>query len=68
MTYTESQLNTLNAAIAQGALSVQYGDKLVTYRSLKEMYQIREDMRRELGLLGNNANPGRRYATHSKGL
>lgn len=66
MAYTQSQLDILDAAIAQGALVVKYGDKEVTYRSLKDMYQIRETMLLELGFIGTTSR--RSYATFSKGL
>ncbi len=65
MAYTIDQLNALDAAIAEGALTVKYQDKLVTYRSLDEMLRIRNLMRDELGL--NGASGGRRLASFSKG-
>ncbi len=65
MAYTIDQLNALDAAIAEGALTVKYQDKLVTYRSLDEMIRIRKLMRDELGL--NGTSGGRLYASFSKG-
>lgn len=65
MAYTTEQLNALDAAIAEGALTVKYQDKQVTYRSLDEMIRIRNLMRDELGL--NGASGGRRFASFSKG-
>jgi hypothetical protein len=41
MAWTIEQLNALDAAIAEGALTVKYADKSVTYRSLDEMLRIR---------------------------
>jgi len=67
MTYTLDQYTTLSAAIAQGALIVEYGDKKVEYRSLKEMLELQRIMATDLGL-NTNQNSGRRYATHSKDL
>jgi hypothetical protein len=67
--YTQEQLTSLTKAISQGATTVKYGDKEVTYRSLTEMLQLQELMKTDLGL--NGANPstrGRTYAQHSKGL
>jgi len=66
MAYTIEQYNALQAAIAEGALSVRYADKSVTYRSLDEMMRILKLMATELGL---NAckDGGRRYASFSKG-
>lgn len=40
MSYTESQIAKLKAAIATGALEVQNGQERVKYRSLDEMRQI----------------------------
>lgn len=70
MGFTREQLGILEAAIAQGALDVNYGDKRVTYRSLNEMMRIRDLMKKELGLDGNSGakNSNRRFATHGKGL
>jgi parvulin-like peptidyl-prolyl isomerase len=49
MAYTQAQLAALEAAIAEGALTVKYQDKQVTYRSLDEMIRLRNMMRREMG-------------------
>ena len=64
MAYTQQQLDTLNDAIAQGALEVWYGDKKVIYRSLADMRSIRDEMLSELGLAKNNK---RRFASFTKG-
>lgn len=64
MAYTQQQLDALEAAIAEGALKVEYGDKKVEYRSLNEMIRIREIMRADLGTL----KPRRTYAEFSKGI
>lgn len=66
MAYTIEQYNALQAAIAEGALSVRYADKSVTYRSLDEMMRILKLMATELGLNACNGG-GRRYASFSKG-
>jgi hypothetical protein len=70
MGFTREQLDILEAAIAQGALDVNYGDKRVTYRSLNEMMRTRDLMKKELGLSGNSTsgNSNRRFAVHGKGL
>jgi hypothetical protein len=68
MAYTSDQLAALEAAIAQGALVVQYADKRVEYRSLVEMQQIRRQMRTELGLDSGAASKGRRFAEFHKGV
>jgi hypothetical protein len=46
--FTQEQLDTLNQAIAEGALIVWYGDKRVEYRSLTEMLQIKKMMEDDL--------------------
>ena len=70
MGFTREQLDILEAAIAQGALDVNYGDKRVTYRGLNEMLRTRDLMKKELGLSGNSAvkNSNRKFAVHRKGL
>lgn len=65
MAWTTDDLDALKKAIAQGALSVKYADKEVTYRSLSEMLKIKELIETELGL---NTKSGRIYANFNKGL
>jgi hypothetical protein len=65
--YTVDQYNTLIAAIAQGALTVKYADKEVTYRTLNEMLRIKNLMESELGL-NPSANGRRVYAQFKTGL
>lgn len=62
--FTLEQYNALNNSIAQGTLTVTYGDKTVTYRTLDEMLRIRNIMMSDLGLLPNNGS--RKLATFSK--
>lgn len=66
MAWTPEQLVALDEAIAEGTLTVQYGDKRVTYRSLEEMLKVRQMMRAELGL--EEERPAVRFARFSKGL
>ena len=66
MAYTQAQLDSLEAAIAEGARTVKYEDREVTYRSLKDMESLRRRMRLELGLV--ERKPVRVYAQHRKGL
>jgi len=66
MAYTVLEYETLVKAIAQGALSVEYGDKKVTYRSLADMLRIKKAMEAEL--YPATTKQSRRYAQHSKGL
>lgn len=41
MAFTQDQLDAIEAAIAEGTLTVKYADKEVTYRSLDELLRIR---------------------------
>jgi hypothetical protein len=65
MAWTIEEYEALDRAIAQGVTQVMYGNKIVIYRSLNEMMQLRNAMREELGL---NTAPRRLFAKHSKGL
>lgn len=66
MPYTVQDLQALEAAIATGALEVEYADKKIKYRSLAEMQQIRNQMLQELGTAPKT--PKRIFAQHSKGV
>ena len=48
--YTMADYQALNEAIASGAKTVNYNGQAVTYRSLTEMFAIRDQMERDLGL------------------
>lgn len=48
--YTMDQYNALTEAIAMGAHKVQYQDKQVEYRSLKDMIALQERMEKSLGI------------------
>lgn len=63
--FTLEQLAALEAAIARGARKVKYSDKEVTYQTLSEMLQLRDLIRRELGLA---AKSKRLMAEFDKGL
>lgn len=67
MAYTQEQLTILEAAIAEGALTVRYADKQTTYRSLDEMMRIRDMIRDDLGT-NPNSTGGVVYPSFSKGL
>lgn len=56
MAFTVTQLNSLEEAISEGALEVQYQDKRVRYASLSEMKKLRDLMRSELGM--TETSPG----------
>jgi hypothetical protein len=65
MAYTLEQYNALVEAIATGALSIQYGGKTVTYRSLADMERLRDNMAAELGLI---QRVRRKYADFDKAV
>ncbi|PWU29555.1 MULTISPECIES: phage head-tail joining protein [Pseudomonas] len=67
MAYTLEQYEALKAAIAEGALSVRFADRSVTYRSVDEMIRILRHMESDLGL-NANSNGTRRFASFSKGF
>lgn len=64
--YTQEQYTILCAAIAQGALRVEYGDKRVEYRSLADMRSIKAEMEREL--FPNKQKSKTTFASYSKDL
>lgn len=66
ITYTLLEYQTLSAAIASGALTVEYGDKKVTYRSLTDMLRIQATMYAQL-FPNANGNNNRRFVNFSKG-
>jgi len=49
MSYSQTDLDTLNSAIARGASKVRMGEEEVTFRSLDEMFRIRDQIERSLG-------------------
>lgn len=61
MAYQQSDLDAIKAAIALGALRVDYGDKRVDYRSLDDMIRTQQLIEQELGL--SPAKPSRRYGS-----
>lgn len=66
MAWTQDQLDALEAAIAQGALEVWYGDKRVKYNTVADMLMLRRTIRAALGLQPK-AN-GRKYISFDKGV
>jgi hypothetical protein len=55
MAWTQQQHDALERAIAEGASSVQYEDRRVTYRSQAEMLSLLAAMKRSLGLTSPRA-------------
>ena len=66
MAYTQTQLDALEAAIAQGVLEVEHNGRRVRYRSAEEMQNLRRQMRAELGLTDQRST--RRFGEFYKGL
>ena len=64
MAFTQTQLDTLEAAIATGARTVAYADRTVTYNSLAEMLALRAQMIAELG--GGDGGSRSTYAGFSR--
>ncbi len=63
-TYSDAQIEALKAAIAQGARTVSYGDRSITYHSFEEMH-------RQLNAMiatRDKRRVSRIQATFSKGL
>lgn len=65
-TFTQEQFDNITAAIAEGALTVKYSDKEVTYKSLDDMIRIRSMIAKDLGLACKD--DGQRFARITSGL
>lgn len=65
MAFTQPQLDALEAAIAEGARIVEYEDRKIEYRSLKDMMALADSMRKDLGA---SRKPKRVRVSTSKGL
>ena len=65
MAWTQSDLTAVEAAIKSGTATVKYGDRTVTYQSLKELRALRLEMQREIagaaGALPRRARTTRVY-------
>ncbi|MBF6987246.1 phage head-tail joining protein [Cupriavidus sp. IK-TO18] len=59
MPVTQSDIDALNTAIASGERRVTLGSQSITYASIAELIQARDDMRRQLTEQSNTA-PRRR--------
>lgn len=63
--WTTEDLDAIEAAIASGALKVEYNDRTVTYRSINELTKARHLIRVSLGLVNRS---GRILCKTKKGL
>lgn len=71
--FTLAKLQALESALADGVRRVKYQDKEVEYRSLDEMKDLVNTMKKALGLVPSSGKKGlfggrRIVAKHSKGL
>lgn len=66
MAFSQADLTAVEQAISTGALEVQYTDKRVRYRAQKDLFQLRDLMRRELGL--DKKSNRKKTAVVDKGL
>lgn len=62
--WTETDLQRIEAAIASGALRVEYNDRTVVYRSMSDLMKARELIMRCLGKVKRG---GRLLCKSSKG-
>ena len=58
MAYTQTDLDSLDTAIAGAQLAVRMGDRLVTYRSIDELIKARAHV---AGVLASQTTPTRTY-------
>lgn len=65
MAYTLEDLEKLESALASGAKEVEYNDRTVKYRSIKELKDAIQVVKRELGLVNRG---GRVLCKTSKGI
>ena len=52
MAYTQTDLDNLDRAIADGNLTVRFGDRTVTRRSVEELMILRQHVERQLNVAG----------------
>ncbi len=67
MAWTQSQLDAIEAAIASGELTVRFGDRTVTYRSMDELLQARAVIKESIDAGAGKAADRFSFAQTSKG-
>ena len=67
MAWTQQQLDAIEAAIASGELTVRFGDRAVTYRSMDELLQARAVIRETLAAESGTVTERFSFAQTSKG-
>lgn len=68
MGYTIEQYERLKESIALGAVTVQYSDRTITYKSISELEKIKELMEKELFPGRKNPAGNRVQMIFGKGL
>lgn len=67
MAWTQQQLDAVEAAIASGELTVRFGDRTVSYRSMDELLQARAVIQDALAEKSGTATDRFSFAQTSKG-
>ncbi len=67
MAWTQQQLDAIEAAIASGELTVRFGDRTVTYRSMEELLQARAVIQEALAAESGTTKDRFSFARTSKG-
>jgi hypothetical protein len=66
MAWTQDQLDAIEAAIASGELTVRFGDRMVTYRSMDELLRARDVIRDGLAAQSGSTKERHSYGQVSK--
>lgn len=66
MAYTQTDLDNIRAAIASGNLTVKINDRLVTYRSLDDLFRIEDKIEGELNTSSAGMYPRYQVADFSE--
>lgn len=67
MAWSQLQLDAIESAIASGELSVRFGDRTVTYRSMDELLQARAVIKESIDTVAGKATDRFSFAQTSKG-
>lgn len=67
MASTLEDLQAIEEALRLGARVVRYADRQIEYRTLEEIRSIRDEIKRELGLVDTGKKPRRRVWIHNRG-
>ena len=67
MAWTQTQLDAVEAAIASGELTVRFGDRTVTYRSMDELLKARAVIQEALDAESGTTTDRFSFAQTSKG-